>query len=62
MTQYILTVTDPNGGVVNRLTKSSTESCGARDDADLQRRLAAVEADPRNLQVTVRPAEDPRTL
>ncbi|TVL89770.1 hypothetical protein [Streptomyces sp. SAJ15] len=51
--KYILTATSRTGKPVNLITGKPTDSINVYDDADLQRRLAAAENDPRDLHVTV---------
>lgn len=55
MPTWILTVTSRSGRPVNPITKSATDKTVATSQADLDRRLALIAADP-DLAVTVKPA------
>lgn len=53
---YILSARSRTGAKVNQVTGADHDSIAVYGDADLQRRLAAAATDPRDLDVTVRPA------
>lgn len=52
---WIFTATSRTGQKVNILTGAPTDSIAVYDEDDLNRRIAAAENDPRNLDVSVRP-------
>ncbi len=54
MPTWILTATSRTGRPVNPFTKAPTDEIAVYSQADLDRRLAAAETDPRDLTVTVR--------
>ncbi|MGW6695614.1 hypothetical protein ACWF62_17740 [Rhodococcus sp. NPDC054953] len=56
MAKYVLTARSRTGKPVNQLTGADSDSVAVYSDADLAERLAAAENDPRDLEVTVRPA------
>ncbi|MFJ1647987.1 hypothetical protein [Streptomyces sp. NPDC088258] len=54
--KYILTARSRTGQKVNIITGADHDSIAVYNDADLQRRLDAAKNDPRDLEITVRPA------
>lgn len=56
MAKYVLSARSRTGAKVNQVTGADHDSVAVYDDADLQRRLAAAVTDPRDLEITVRPA------
>ncbi|MCX5598406.1 hypothetical protein OOK29_09675 [Streptomyces phaeochromogenes] len=53
MPTWIFTATSRTGQPVNPITNAPTESITVYDQADLDRRIAAAESDPRDLAVDV---------
>ncbi|MFF0139691.1 hypothetical protein ACFYRN_24960 [Streptomyces sp. NPDC005227] len=54
--KWELTATSRSGQPVNIFTGAPTDTVAVYEQADLDRRLAAAEDDPRDLDVTVRDA------
>jgi len=53
MPTWIFTATSRTGQPVNPITKAPTDSIAVYSQADLDRRLAAAETDPRDLHVDI---------
>ncbi|MFJ7998986.1 hypothetical protein ACIQ7D_17820 [Streptomyces sp. NPDC096310] len=54
--KYVLTARSRTGQKVDIITGADHDSIAVYDDADLKHRLDAAKNDPRDLEVTVRPA------
>lgn len=56
MAKYVLEARSHDGKPVNAITGASSDSVAVYSDDDLARRLQAAQSDPRDLEITVRPA------